>query len=338
MEVPIIILNWNGFADTIECMESIRLTDGINYHIFLVDNNSDQDQGLLLKQIFEPDPRVTVILNDQNLGFTTGNNIVIQQLLNNKEYKYVVLLNNDTVVSPTWLKALVTCAEKNGSDIVSSKMIDYYDRSIMDNAGHYMLNTGEILPLGHRQPISNYNFPFENLGGCGGAVLYSAPMLRTIGVFDDFFDTGYEDAEFGLRAKLCGYKCLYAPDAVVYHKVSRSIKKIRDNDYFIRVQRNILYTYVKLMPDRFLALHMFWIGFKYILFGILGILLLRLKMLKHHIRTLNRFFRYDFRAARKARSAFYCTFNIKYQNPTNFFLKTDLKRLIRFIKGGIIIE
>jgi len=143
---------------------------------------------------------------------------------------------------------LVKCAKENCAGMISSRMINYYNRKIMDNAGHLMLNTGEILPIGHGESISLHNSLKENIGACAGACLYNVEMLQDIGYFDEYFDTGYEDAELGLRATLVGYKCLYEPKAIVYHKMGNSIGKIFDYDYVLKVQKNILYTYFKLMP------------------------------------------------------------------------------------------
>ena len=75
-------------------------------------------------------------------------------------------------------------------------------------------------------------------------------MLEEIGLFDEFFSTGYEDAELGLRAMLAGYTQIFAPEAVVRHRIGASIDKIRDRRYAVRLQVNINYTYLKLMPGR----------------------------------------------------------------------------------------
>jgi GT2 family glycosyltransferase len=111
----------------------------------------------------------------------------------------LVLLNNDTVVAEDWLDQLVSFAERTQADLVSSKMVQYYDRQLMDNAGHYLLPTGEILPIGFGKSIDRYGRSFKNRGPCAGAGLYRWDMLRQIGLFDDYFSTGYEDAELGLR-------------------------------------------------------------------------------------------------------------------------------------------
>ena len=333
-EIPIIILNWFGIEDTKECIDSLMLTAGVKFHIFLVDNNSGKDEQSELKQLFEHIEQITLIFNEENYGFARGNNEIIKKLLLNEKIEYVVLLNNDTVVTPSWLFNLVKSAKDNRASMVSSKMINYYDRSIMDNAGHFMLNTAEILPLAHGKSIDDFTQMFNNLGACGGAALYSSEMLREIGLFDPFFSTGYEDAELGLRANMLGYKTIFEPTAKIFHKVSRSIKKVRDDDYFIRIQRNIFYTYTKLMPTKYILVNLIWILLKYVVLFILSILTLQIRIIKLHLKTIYRFFRYDLSHAITERKKMK-QFN-QIQSDTvkkiEFFLKTDLRRFFQLFK------
>jgi len=246
--VPIIIINWNGIDDTLECIDSVLKQDFTDFQIHLIDNDSDNDEGIRLAEQFKGSNKITVYQNEDNLGFAIGHNRWYEQY--SPEYKspYIVLLNNDTSVEPNWLNELISCAKKNQADIIASKMIDYYDRSKMDNAGHKMINTGEILPIGHGEPIEKYDEEFENIGACAGACLYTTKLIDHLGFFDPYFSTGYEDAEFGLRAVIANYKSIYCPKAIVYHKMGQSIKKIFDSKYALMIQTSILYTYFKLMP------------------------------------------------------------------------------------------
>ena len=241
------MLNWNGIEDTLEAVEALMQQTYKDFMLYLVDNGSAQDNVDILKKEFGNDARIELILNDKNLGFTEGNNVVMKELLK-KDYKYMVLLNNDVSLEPDWLEELVASAERNGASLIGSNMINYFERDKMDNAGHRMLNTAEIIPYGHGESIQEFQELFETFGPCAGAALYSCDMLRNIGVFDDFFATGYEDAELGVRACILGYKSIFEPKAIVYHKTSQSINKIIDFNYKLKIQHNIFYTYFKLMP------------------------------------------------------------------------------------------
>lgn len=332
---PIIILNWNGLNDTIECMDSLLSVKNENFHIILVDNGSGNNEGKILKDKYGNQDNVSVILNKLNKGFTRGNNDIVEELLKTAfPPKYVILLNNDTVISPPWFEELVSTAEELDADIITSKMINYYDRRKIDNLGHQMLNTGEILPIAHNLDKNNFQQRFENLGACGGAALYRTSMIREIGFFDSHFNTGYEDAEFGLRAKLLGYKCVYEPKAVVYHKVSRSINKIKDDQYLQDIQLNIFYTYVKLMPSRFLFANISFVILKYFLWFFLGVLTGQFKLIYLHSGTLTTFLKRDIKQALTKRRQFYNIFGdkLKYRRnflkPATFFLIPDIMRVL----------
>ncbi len=333
--VPIIILNWNGLSDTVECIESLKRIQEFPREIILVDNGSGQEEQLKLKQLFQDDPEIQLILNNENKGFTKGTSDIVEKILSREQTpEFIALLNNDTVVAPNWIKSLVDTAEDFEADIVTSKMINYYDRSLIDNVGHFMLNTGEILPLGHRHHKETYNSVIENLGACGGAALYRTRMITEIGFFDPYFGTGYEDAEFGLRAKLLGYKCILAPKAIVYHKVSRSINKIKNDAYLQNIQTNILYTYVKLMPFRFLVFNFVFVLFKYLIWFIFGVFSFQLKLIRLHTKTLFKFFGTDLKKALEQRKTFFQQFKPKmvyksaFWAPSKFFVGTDFERLI----------
>lgn len=244
--IPIIILNWKGLKDTKECISSLLDQSFKDFKIFLVDNGSGEQEVEQLKKLYSQNPKIELILNKENLGFTRGNNRIIEKIID--KHEYLVLLNNDTAVDKYWLKNLVNCVQETTADIVTSKMVNYQNRHAMDNAGHIMLNTGEVLPLGTRQQVVKYQGRLSNFGACAGACLYSTQMLKRIGLFDEYFVTGYEDAELGVRAVLAGYKSIFEPGAIVYHKGSVSINKLRDLNYAVKLQTNIYYTYLKLMP------------------------------------------------------------------------------------------
>jgi len=245
---PIIVLNWNGIQDTIECIESVLTLQKVDYHIYLIDNYSDNEEGALLQIRYRSNPKISCYLYDKNYGFTKAHIKIWEEVLKFNASEYVALLNNDTVVDDYWLFELLKVGKTNIAEVVSSKMINYYNRSIMDNAGHFMINTGEIMPIGHGEPIENYSEVRENMGACAGACIYKKSMIEEIGFFDPYFSTGYEDAELGLRAVVSQFKCIYAPEALVYHKMGQSIKKVFDESYSLMIQTSILYSYFKLMP------------------------------------------------------------------------------------------
>lgn len=104
--VAIIILNWNGLRDTLECLESLAMITYPNYELIVVDNGSTDGSAACLRARY---PDIAIIENKENLGFAEGNNVGKHALA--KRTHYVLLLNNDTIVAPAFLDALVTVAE-----------------------------------------------------------------------------------------------------------------------------------------------------------------------------------------------------------------------------------
>ena len=344
-KIPIIILNWNGIQDTLECLDSLMQQTHQNFQVYLVDNGSEASDAHILKEKFNKHPKVQLILNPKNLGFTKGNNEILRKyILPNPDYKYVLLLNNDTTQDKDWIKELVLCAETQQAQIISTKMINYFDQTKLDNVGHQMLNTGEIIPIGHNEPIENHTTPTENMGACAGAALYDVEMLRKIGILDEYFTTGYEDAEIGVRANVLGYKTVYAPKAIVYHKVSQSVAKIWNYEYVLQIQVNIYYSFLKLMPKSILLLNLPFLLFKFIALFLINLLFWRPKFLKILFHSYYRIFTNEWGRIRQERRIF-----LQEQRPLNawaiwkqlrFFLWFDIWRFWQFfiLKKEMVFE
>lgn len=245
--IPVIVLNWNGMEDTLACVQSILCQQQVHVKVYLGDNKSDNNEGGQLAQYFKDEDRVEVILFDVNHGYARGSNLLMLEALEHRP-KYIAHLNNDAFAEPNWLVSLYQCALDNDADMISCKMIRYDNHNLLDTVGHKMITTGEIVPIGNRELVGDYSHNMENFGACAGACLYSTKMLNQIGLFDEYFHTGYEDAEIGARAIVAGYRSVYCADAVVYHKVSQSVAKIFDMEYLITIQKSIYYTLFKVMP------------------------------------------------------------------------------------------
>lgn len=344
-QIPIIILNWNGLADTLECMASLEQQTYKDIIVYLVDNGSEGADRVVLEEQFGDKKWVQLVFNPENLGFTKGNNEVLRKyILPNPAYKYVLLLNNDTIQKEDWVEQLIKSAEQNQAHMVSTKLINYFDRTKMDNAGHLMLNTGEILPIGFNEAIENYTQPFENMGPCAGAALYEVDMLRKIGVFDEYFSTGYEDAEIGVRANVLGYKTIFEPKAIVYHKISQSVTKIWNYEYIRQIQINTYYTYLKLMPLGVLLLNLPFLLLKFFMVLLISLMTFRMKLFKVYLDAHYMLLRKERRNLLKSRQAFIKTqspfFKSQLLQKMRFFLWFDLQRFWRFVvlRGEMVFE
>jgi GT2 family glycosyltransferase len=236
-----------------------------------------------------------------------------------------------------WLKQLVRMAEEEQVDMVSTKMINYYVRDLIDNTGHFMLNTGEVMPHGFGDPIERHNKARDNFGACAGATLYSVKMLKKIGCFDDFFTTGYEDAELGVRALITGYKLRFQPEAIAYHKMSASINKVRNLDYMVYIQESIFFSYLKLMPKPVIILNIGFIIFRTLVLLFLFTIFMRWGYFRIYFKSLKKL-NQDWSLLREKRRLFFQQNEVISSSTIirkqSFFLWDNVKRFfIYFIQG-----
>lgn len=213
--VSIVILNWNGWVDTIECLDSLGYLKYEPFEIIVVDNASTDDS---VKQIKSRFPEVKVIENSENSGFSKGNNLGIRLAMNGAA-KYVWLLNNDTTVSDTALKELVETAENNPLlGIVGSVLYEYDQPGVVQAWGGGDFNV--LLST-----TSHYKFPSNKIEHIIGASMFiRRQVLEEVGMLDETFFFFMEDTEYSRRVKSLGWQLGVANRSRVYHKGGASIK------------------------------------------------------------------------------------------------------------------
>ncbi len=245
-KVYIVIVNWNGVSDTLECLTSLENLDYPNAETVVVDNGSTDDSVKLIRNRF---PDVFVIEAGENLGFTGGNNRGITFALENGA-DHVWLLNNDTIVDRDTLTHLVGAASascKNG--IVGSVIYDYEDRSKIQFAGATINWKKARSP--HIYSIKqNSMFEVERVNGC--SMLVSRRVCNEVGLFDDNYFLYAEEVDWCIRARNNGFRCIMEPHSKVYHKVSVSVNKVAGKNTVMRYYntRNFLYLTDKLCPHK----------------------------------------------------------------------------------------
>lgn len=286
MQACVIVLNWNGFEDTEKCIQSLLVQNYNDFKILLLDNNSSSSEQQKLITLAKANNSIELYLFDKNYGFCKAHTRIVDEQLLADKYEYITLLNNDAVADPDWLKNIIACAKETKADMVASKMVCMHDPGIIDNLGHYILSTGEILPFKSGEDANVDIQRQEVFGPCGGAALYSSQMIKKTGFYDPFFDTGYEDAEFGARASMVGYKCVLEPQALVHHKGSASIIKVKNHDYIVRMVVNTYYTCIKLMPWQNLIKIIPILIFKMLGISVIGILFFRPRIVTGHYLAL----------------------------------------------------
>ena len=241
IKVSVIIVNWNGKQHLEECLDSLSKQTFKAFETILVDNGSSDGSIEFVEKNF---PIVKVIKLNYNNGFCRGNNIGLQHARGD----FIALLNNDTLVDMHWLEELYRAMTKHSHvGICASCIVNYYSRDVLDTAGDGFDLCGVGYKIGEGMPVTEFQKERYVFGACAGAVLYRRSMIDEIGFFDERFFALGEDLDLSFRARLAGYKCLYVPDAIVYHKIGRTVGQ--NSDFLLyHSRRNVEYTFFKNMP------------------------------------------------------------------------------------------
>jgi GT2 family glycosyltransferase len=219
--VYIIVLTWNGKVDTLECIKSLELLTYSNYKIVVVDNASEDGTCEAVRQLHSS---VHVIKNTHNFRFAGGNNIGIEFALENNA-NYILLLNNDTVADKNVLSYLIGSIEKDKTVGMAGPKIYFHSdpKRIWYAGGKINWWSGSISHLGVHE-IDNGKFEklryTDYVTGC--ALLVKREVIEKIGMLDESYFIYGEDADWSLRTVLAGYKLLFVPQAILWHKVSVS--------------------------------------------------------------------------------------------------------------------
>ncbi|KAF5055557.1 Glycosyl transferase family 2 [anaerobic digester metagenome] len=257
--ISIIIINWNGWRDTIECLESLYQIDyNYQYNIVLVDNNSTDNSLSKIKEYLngklevtssffnynphnkplkfkeyslkdlktEKNPeKLTIIKNDQNSGFAKGNNIGIKYAIDFLKSDYVLLLNNDTVVKKNFLAELVKSAELNDTFGLFSPLIYEYfnENELQYSADKIKWFSGRIVKRDAENCNSNILIS-DTI--CGASMLIKKETINKIGYLPEDYFMLWEDLDYSQNAIKNNFKCAYVPKSKIWHKGSVSIGKI----------------------------------------------------------------------------------------------------------------
>jgi GT2 family glycosyltransferase len=223
-KVFVILLNWNNWRETKECLESINHVTGIDFEVVLVDNNSLPEEKETLRnfQFSIFNFQTKFIWNDSNLGFAGGNNVGIKYALEHGA-DYVMLLNNDAVAAPDFLSELVKVAESDPSfGIVGARIYKYGTNDIVFGGGkiNKWFTSGEHMNTQHAtRNMQQVDYI------TGAAMLVKKEVIEKVGLMREEYFLYYEDVDWCIRARKAGYKCVLVPISHVWHKVSATNKE-----------------------------------------------------------------------------------------------------------------
>jgi GT2 family glycosyltransferase len=216
--VAIIVLNYNGCADTLACLHSLRHVEWPDFHVFVVDNASEDGSP---DRVADEFPEVTLVRNRSNLGFAAANNIGMQKALQDG-HDYVLLLNNDTRVAPGFLAPLVEETDSHPYLAAVGPAILYDEQPdlVWCAGARVEAATGRSLSLFGRQDVSA--LPMESFGcdyvsGC--AMLMPREAIEDVGFLDSRFFIYYEETDWCTRARAFGGTVRCVPRARMWHKV-----------------------------------------------------------------------------------------------------------------------
>jgi GT2 family glycosyltransferase len=258
--VSIIILNWNGWENTIKCLKSLYQIEYDNFNVIIVDNNSEDDSIKKIKsycegslntssnktvnkpiQVLElinnksepinsfseiysdlpSNKKLILIKNDKNYGYAGGNNIGIKYSFKYLNPNYIMILNNDTIVNQDFLIKLVKFAVADEDiGIIGPKIYYYNNPNIINSAGgviKWRKGIGVNIGIGEKDEgqFNQVNYVDCLLGAC---ILIKSSVIKKIGLLDEKFFLLLEETDFCFRAKMAGYKIVFYPESVIYHK------------------------------------------------------------------------------------------------------------------------
>lgn len=217
--VGCVVINWNGWQDTVACLDALRLIDYSRLFVVVVDNGSTDDS---VARIQAAHPTVRLIETHKNLGFSGGNNAGIREVTRH-EVEYVWLLNNDTQPTPGALRELVRRAQADASLGAVGSVLHYASEPQKIQAwggGWINLRTGYST---HATASSNPDRPLDFL--TAASMLVPRIALEDVGLMDDRFFLYWEDADLCFRLRKKGWGLGVASSSVVLHKVSASTRK-----------------------------------------------------------------------------------------------------------------
>ncbi|HEY5601180.1 MAG TPA: glycosyltransferase family 2 protein [Patescibacteria group bacterium] len=250
-DVSVVIPNWNGEKLLPKTLQSLQKQKFKNFDTIVVDNGSTDGSVRLLLEKF---PRVKIIALEKNYGFAKAVNFAVIKLQN----KYVALLNNDAIVDKNWLYYLLLSLKKHKDCYASTPiMIDPKTKKV-ENAGDKINVVGQAHPRGVGEEPKKYFKKEFVFGASGGASLFKKDVLEKLGLFDEKFFFYFEDVDLALRAQLAGYKVIFDPRAIVYHKGGRSAKKIGKRIEYFRF-RHTIYLTIKNLPGEILFSRRRWL-------------------------------------------------------------------------------
>ena len=241
--VTVIIVNYNSGALLERCLQCLRLQTLKADEILVIDNGSTETITSELINVFL---EATFVFLEKNIGFAAANNLGVKRAATSE---WIAFLNPDAFPDPHWLSSLLNVADKNREyAFFGSKILCADHPEWIDGIGDVYHTSGMVWRFRHGCRLSaNDNVSREIFSPCAAAALYRRDAFLEAGGFDETYFCYSEDVDLGFRMRLLGYRCLYVPEAIVYH-LGSAISGVHSDFYIYHGHRNLAWTYMKDMP------------------------------------------------------------------------------------------
>lgn len=244
--VAIIIVNWNGKDNTIECLESIRRVDYPEIEVIVVDNGSSDGSVSKIKHRF---PDVAVLEAKKNLGTSGGRNIGLRHFLEG-DSDYALFLDNDTILDSQLIRKFLEAADAIGGHGILGAKIYYFDQpGLIWYAGSEWIDSRfEHLGMGYPDDGRKFESISETAYVCGCALFADRTVIEKTGFFDEKYFAYFEETDFCYRARRSGFKSFVVPSAKVWHKISSSTGGSASLYFYYYMNRNVLLWAERYLP------------------------------------------------------------------------------------------
>jgi GT2 family glycosyltransferase len=239
--VSIILVNYNGLEDTIECVKSIQNSTYKNFDIIIVDNGSQNTNKVLNNSYLKS--KSIVVSTGNNLGFSGGNNYGIKYAITHTNNDLILLLNNDTVVDKEFLNIMVhTYVKEDKPLLLTSKIMYYFNKNIIWYAGGKINEWKGTAYHEHNMEqdhaVNSNISKTDFITGC--VLMFDRKTFELIGPLSMKYFLYCEDTDYSFRAKNKNVLMLFQPNAIVYHKVSASTNKISDKKAYYLYRNRLI--------------------------------------------------------------------------------------------------
>ena len=234
----ILVLNYNGKIHLDDCFRSVLAQIGPRDQVYLVDNGSTDGSVEYVKERY---PAVRRILFARNLGFAEGYNRAVRMV----EEELVVFLNNDVQVEKGWLSGLKSGLEGSTGQVAAcgSKILFYHNRGLVNHAGGKLVRIGGGIDRDFMKHEKRAEHGKEYVGCVSGAsMIVPRSVFLSLGGFDPDFFAYFEDVDYCWRAWLVGFRVIYVPSSIMYHKFSATMGPLLTPERVFLGERNRLQT------------------------------------------------------------------------------------------------